>query len=69
MIKPFIQLVEQIYENFKQGKYTLGMFIDLGKDFDTVDHKILLRKVEIYGIGGITKNLKIIQQTENNTFK
>ena len=69
MIKPFIQLVEQIYENFKQGKYTLGMFIDLGKAFDTVDRKILLRKVEIYGIGGITKNLKIIQQTENNTFK
>ena len=49
-----IQLVEQIYENFEENKYTLGVFIDLAKAFDTIDHKILLRKMEIYGIGGIT---------------
>ena len=49
-----IQLVEQIYENFEENKYTLGVFIDLAKAFDTADHKILLRKIEIYGIGGTT---------------
>ena len=49
-----IQLVEQIYENFEEDKYTLGMFIDQAKVFDTVDHKILLRKMEIYGVGGTT---------------
>ena len=49
-----IQLVEQIYENFEENKYTLGVFVDLAKAFDTVDHKILLRKMEIYGIGGTT---------------
>ena len=48
-----IQLVEQIYENFEENKYTLGVFIDLAKAFDTVDHKVLLRKMEIYDIGGI----------------
>ena len=30
------------------------MFIDLAKTFDTVDHKKLLRKIEIYGIGRTT---------------
>ena len=49
-----IHLVEQIYKNFEENKYTLGVFIDLAKAFDTVDHKILLRKMEIYGIGGTT---------------
>ena len=47
-----IQLVEQIYENFEENKYTLGVFIDLAKAFGTVNHKILGRKMEIYGIGG-----------------
>ena len=49
-----IQLEEQTYENFEENKYTSGMFTDLAKTFDTVDHKILLRKMEIYGIGGTT---------------
>ena len=49
-----IHLVEQIYKNFEENKYTLGVFIDLAKAFDTADHKILLRKIEIYGIGGTT---------------
>ena len=46
------QLVDQIYEAFEKNEYTLGKFIDLFKAFDTVDHSILLRKLELYGITG-----------------
>ena len=45
-----LQLLNQTTEAFSQGKYTLGIFIDLSKAFDTVNHKILLEKLKAYGI-------------------
>ena len=48
-----IQLVDQINSNFEIDQYTLGVFIDLFKAFDSVDHKILIAKLENYEIKGI----------------
>ena len=48
-----IQLVDQVNSNFEKDQHTLGVFIDLSKAFDTVDHKILFAKLENYEIKGI----------------
>ena len=45
-----LQLVNNVSSSFKRGEYTLGIFIGLSKAFDTVDHKILIPKLECYGI-------------------
>ena len=47
-----IALVKRVTKSLDTGKYVVGVFLDLKKAFDTVDHSILLRKLEKYGIRG-----------------
>ena len=49
-----LQLVNDISNYFERGGSTLGIFIDLSKAFDTLDHKILISKLEYYEITGKT---------------
>ena len=48
-----ISLTEKIREALDNNKYAFGIFIDLKKAFDTVDHNILLKKLEHYGVRGV----------------
>ena len=46
-------LYDKISSSINNKQFTIGILIDLSKAFDTVDHNILLKKLEHYGIRGI----------------
>ena len=47
-----VEVIDKIYANLNQNNIGLGIFLDLKKAFDTVNHEILLYKLEHYGIKG-----------------
>ena len=48
-----MEITERIKETIDESKFGCGIFIDLKKAFDTVNHNILLTKLEHYGIRGV----------------
>ena len=51
-----INFTENIRQALDNGYIGCGIFLDLQKAFDTVDHQILLSKLDYYGIQGISNN-------------
>ena len=47
-----IQLIDQINSSFEKNNFTLAVFIDLSKALNTVDHHILISKLQNYGVNG-----------------
>jgi len=45
-----MSISEQIKENFRKKLFTCGVFVDLEKAFDTVNHEILIAKSKHYGL-------------------
>jgi hypothetical protein len=54
-----LEFCDLIINEIENKKFPLSIFLDLSKAFDTIDHSILLEKLNFYGIGN----------TESNWFK
>ena len=57
-----------IYKSLDEGNFVFGIHTDVKKAFDTVQHQILLYKLQHYGIRGLAFNgSNHIYPKENNS--
>ena len=78
-IHPIIHLLNDCAKNINScpKQYTISIFCDLSKAFDVINHKILIQKMNHYGIRGIAEkwiisylsNMKQYVEIENCTSK
>lgn len=45
-----LNLYDKVSEAVDKNEYCIGIFIDLSKAFDTINHDILIKKLDMYGI-------------------
>lgn len=51
-----LEFVDKIIQHLDSGNIPVAIFIDLSKAFDTIDHQILLYKLQYYGVSGTALN-------------
>lgn len=52
-----LEIGDKIVANIENQQYTIGLFLDFNKAFDSIKHDILFSKVPFYGIRGIALDL------------
>ena len=51
-----LQYLDYAYESIDNGQYLLTLFLDFSKAFDTVNHRILLNKLNHVGVRGVSQH-------------
>ena len=54
-IQAVLSITDKIQSAIDAREYSCGIFLDFSKAFDTINHKILISKLENYGIRGLAK--------------
>ena len=44
--------MDNVTSSLDKLEHTIGIFLDLSKAFDTINHDILISKLQIYGVRG-----------------
>ena len=63
-----IDVIDKIRDNLSKGMKVAGVFIDFSKAFDCVNHAILIKKLEHYGIRGEMLQLLISYLTNHKQY-
>ena len=50
-----LSIIDKIQSAIDASDYSCGIFLDCSKAFDTINHQILIQKLDYYGIRGIVK--------------
>ena len=51
-----LSIIDQVQLAIEDHDYSCGIFLDFSKAFDTVNHQILLTKLDYFGIRGVVKD-------------
>ena len=52
-VDALVNFIENVYDGWNKKNHVIGVSVDLSKAFDTVNHRILLKKMQKYGIRGL----------------